>query len=122
MTQRSRVALSIGAALLTTVAVLSAHMKLTKTVPASGETLTAKPAAVQLTFNEKPNAAVSRISLSGAAGDVKLGSVHTTDEKTIVADVTGAMGDGDYSIKWQSAGDDGHVQKGEIPFSLRSTK
>jgi methionine-rich copper-binding protein CopC len=96
-----------------------AHAKLEKTVPADKAALTSAPTSVQLWFSEKPDAAVSKIELKGPSGMVKLGPAHVMGEKTLMADITGTIGDGTYSVNWQTSGDDGHVQKGQFTFSLK---
>ena len=40
-------------------------------------------------------------------------------EKTLMAPVTGKMADGKYTVNWQTAGDDGHVQKGTFAFNVK---
>jgi methionine-rich copper-binding protein CopC len=96
-----------------------AHAKLEKTVPADKAALTAAPTSVQLWFSEKPDVAVSKIALKGPSGMVKLGPAHVMGEKTLMADIAGSIGDGSYTVSWQTSGDDGHVQKGEFTFSLK---
>lgn len=98
---------------------LQAHMKLEKSDPASGSTLTAAPKSINLHFNEKIDVAVSKVALKGPAGEVKLGPAHAMGEKHLMADVQGTVGDGAYTISWQSAGPDGHVQKGDIAFTVK---
>jgi methionine-rich copper-binding protein CopC len=39
-----------------------------------------------------------------------------------VATIDGSLADGRYAARWQAAGDDGHVQKGEYVFTIRRTK
>jgi methionine-rich copper-binding protein CopC len=112
----------ILAVVLLTVALpvlTQAHAKLEKTVPADKAALTAPPTSVQLWFSEKPDAAVSKIELKGPSGVVKLGPAHVMGEKTLMADIMGAIGDGTYTVNWQTSGDDGHVQKGLFTFSLK---
>lgn len=103
-------ALSIG---------VQAHMKLEKSDPVSGATLTVAPKSISLYFTEKIDMAVSKVALKGPSGDVKLGAAHAMGEKHLMANVEGTLANGAYTISWQSAGSDGHVQKGEIPFSLK---
>jgi methionine-rich copper-binding protein CopC len=42
------------------------------------------------------------------------------DGKSISAGVAGTLQDGAYTAAWQSAGDDGHVQKGDFKFTLKT--
>lgn len=104
------------------VTLISAHMTIAKTEPADGATITATPTSVQLFVSEKPDLAVTKVALSGPSGKVELGPAHTMSEKTIMAPITGKMVDGKYSVAWQTAGDDGHVQKGAFAFTLKHGK
>ena len=99
--------------------VLVAHMKVEKTEPANGATLTTAPPHVQLWLTEKPDLKVTKVELSGPSGKVTLGPAHTMSEKTLMAAVTGKMPDGKYTVSWQTAGNDGHVQKGSFAFTVK---
>lgn len=99
-----------------------AHMKLAKTLPAADSTVTSKPAKVQLWYSQAPDKAVSRITLAGPSGAVKLGPVEVGSDKSMSAAVEGATPDGGYKVSWQTAGDDGHVQKGDFVFTVRQTR
>ncbi|HJZ76813.1 MAG TPA: copper resistance CopC family protein [Vicinamibacterales bacterium] len=113
-----RVAAIVG--FLCAAVVLSAHTKLVKSEPAAGAALAAAPKQVQLWFNEKIDPAVSKIELTSAAGKVALGPAHVIGEKSLIAPITGKVDAGSYSIAWQTAGDDGHVIKGEVGFAVKS--
>jgi len=97
----------------------TAHATLEKSSPAAGSTLTAPPPHVQLRFNEKVDLAVSMIGLSGPAGKVAIGKPSAVEPKTLMALVTGNMVDGRHTVAWQTAGDDGHVEKGTYTFVLK---
>jgi methionine-rich copper-binding protein CopC len=109
--------LTIAAAALSVVVL--AHMKVEKTEPANGATLTTPPPHVQLWLTQKPDMKVTKVELSGPSGKVTLGPAHTMSEKTLMAAVTGKMADGKYTVNWQTAGDDGHVQKGSFAFTVK---
>jgi methionine-rich copper-binding protein CopC len=117
----SRVVLAVVAALALTVFV-QAHTKLEKSIPADGATVTAAPPSVQLFFNEKLDLKVSKIEISGPSGKVEVGPAHTMAEKDIMTDVKGALGNGKYTVAWQTAGADGHVQKGTISFTVQKAQ
>lgn len=106
---------------LSGVAVL-AHMKATKMEPAADSSVTTAPARIQVWFTQAPDAAVSKLELAGPAGAVKLTGFKVTGEKSIVATVEGALPDARYLVRWQSAGTDGHVQKGEYAFSVKRAR
>jgi methionine-rich copper-binding protein CopC len=92
-----------------------------KSEPATEAALTAPPKQLQLWFNEKIDVAVSKIELSSPAGTVALSPVHAMGEKSLMAGITGKMPDGTYTVAWQTAGDDGHVVKGDITFAVKTS-
>jgi methionine-rich copper-binding protein CopC len=108
--------------ILTLSATLLAHMKLARSVPAQGATLNARPASVQIWFTEAPDPKLTKITVQGSAGPIKLGAVRVESDKSAAAAVEGDMPDGAYTVNWQSAGNDGHVQKGSFTFTLRPAK
>jgi methionine-rich copper-binding protein CopC len=89
-----------------------------KTEPAAGAALKTSPAHVAMWFEEKPDPAVTKIAVKGPAGAVGIGSPYAGTEKSIVADFKGTLPVGQYSVSWQTAGDDGHVSKGDFGFSV----
>ncbi len=112
-----------GAAFAASVAVagasvLFAHAKLQKTEPAANATVTVAPDHVSVFFSEAPDAAVSRLSMKGPSNKVKLTPAHVTG-KQLMAQIEGVLVDGLYTVEWQTAGDDGHAQKGEFAFTLK---
>jgi methionine-rich copper-binding protein CopC len=97
---------------------LFAHMKLEKSEPAAGSTVSAAPPHLKIWFSESPDVKVSKLALTGPAGTVGL-SAPKADGKSIVSNIEGQLGDGVYTATWQAAGDDGHVQKGEFKFTVK---
>lgn len=109
------IALQLGAAVL-----LFAHMKATKFEPAADSTVTAPPQRLQVWFTQAPDPKLSKLDLAGPAGAVKLTGLQATAEKSIVATVGGTLANGRYTATWQAAGDDGHIQKGQFAFTVKS--
>lgn len=97
-----------------------AHNKFMKSEPANGAMLKTSPARVEMWFEEKPDLTVSRIVVKGPAGDIAIGPVRASGEKSIAADFKGGLADGEYVVSWQTAGDDSHVSKGQFSFSVKS--
>jgi copper resistance protein C len=119
MVHRSIYALLLTAMVAASAVVVFAHMKASKMEPAANSTVSAPPARIQVWFTEAPDPKVSKLELAGPAGPVKLTGFQATAEKSIVAGVDGSLADGRYTARWQSAGDDGHVQKGEYGFTVK---
>jgi methionine-rich copper-binding protein CopC len=61
--------------------------------------------------------------MSGPSGPVTLTGFHVmASDKSIMALVGQPLPNGRYTVRWQSAGDDGHVQKGQFAFTVRQTE
>ena len=119
--QSRNVLFAVGALVALTVS-LAAHMAVEKTDPARDATVTLALKHVQLWFTQKPDLKVTKIELEGPSGAVKLAPAHMMGEKSVMAALDGELADGAYTVRWQSAGDDGHVQKGAYAFQLKRAK
>jgi methionine-rich copper-binding protein CopC len=106
---------------LTLGTALSAHMKFDKAAPAAKSTVTAPPTSIQVWFSEAPDLKVSKLELKGAT-PIKLSELHVMDKTSLMAMITDPMPDGPYTVSWQAAGDDGHVQKGDFTFTVKRAK
>jgi len=105
------------AGVLAAPVVLSAHMKLEKATPAPDSTVSAPLKTIQMWFSEAPDPTVSKIEVVGPEGPVKATGLHAM-EKSLMVTIDGPTPAGTYKVNWQSAGDDGHVQKGEFKFTV----
>ncbi len=97
-----------------------AHMQATKMDPEDGATVKEAPKWVQIWYSQEPDSAVSKLTLTGPDGEVKL-FVHPSDDNSLMGMVQqDNLRDGEYTVEWQAAGDDGHIQKGEYKFTLKT--
>lgn len=111
-------AFTVVALVLASTTLLLAHMKIEKSEPAANAVL-AKPAPhVQVFFTEAPDLKVSKLDMKGPSAATKLVSLHVMD-KSLMAMVEGDMPDGAYTVSWQAAGKDGHIQKGDFTFTVK---
>ena len=99
-------------------ALIDAHMKVDKSEPAANAVVTAPQPHVQVFFNEAPDVKVSKLEIKGPSEKTRLTQMHVAD-KSLMAMVEGDMPDGSYSVTWQSAGPDGHIQKGDFTFTVK---
>jgi methionine-rich copper-binding protein CopC len=106
-----------AAVLVAAPAVLSAHMKFERATPEPDSTVTAPLKSIQIWFSEAPDLAVSKIDVTGPSGPIKTTGMHAMD-KSLMVMIEGATPNGAYTVRWQAAGDDGHVQKGEFTFTV----
>ena len=99
-----------------------AHLSPTKSVPDPDAVLTRSPDYVQVWFTQDPDPAISRLTLEGPAGDVVIGETTVTGGRSLRAAVPVRLAPGTYTLKWRTAGDDGHVQRGDISFRMRDPR
>jgi copper transport protein len=97
-----------------------AHAHLKSATPAAGTTLTVAPKQLVLTFSEAPALAMSALRLFGPdSTPVALGELtHDAGVRTLSASITAPLVPGRYTVQWQTAGDDGHVQRGSYQFVI----
>ena len=116
----NRTILAAFVALLAFPAPALAHAHLESTKPASGARLTIAPRDLVLTFSEAPTLAMSALRLLGPdSTEIALGTLgHGGGARTLSASITGALKAGTYTVIWQTAGDDGHVQHGSYKFLI----
>lgn len=98
----------------------SFHNRLVKSSPADKATVSPAPKEIRLWFAEKPEPALTSITLVAAdSSTVATSKVRKTDDPLSVAvDVTGAMKPGGYTVRWRTSGDDGHVIRGSYRFTV----
>lgn len=117
----SRVAIVAAILVLLFPGLALAHLALTGSTPEKGAHLAVAPREIRLTFSEEVEAAVARIRLLSANGsEVATSAVRQPADSAqmIVADISGALEAGAYTIEWQVIGQDGHPVRGSIPFVI----
>jgi methionine-rich copper-binding protein CopC len=119
MRARVMTLLTMTGAVLAMTTLLHAHMKASKFEPAANGTVTTSPRQVQVWFTQAPDPKVSKLEIAGPSGAVKLSGFEVKPDRSITAKVDDSLADGRYTVKWQAAGDDGHVQRGEFAFTVR---
>ena len=84
------------------------------------QTVAQAPKRIHIWFSQVPVEAVSQMKLAGPdKAEVALGKVVADKaDKSIYADLTAGLKAGAYVVSWRSAGDDGHVQTGDIKFTF----
>ncbi len=121
---RLRRLLPLVVLIITSVAVVSAHLKVDKTFPATGATVTSAPAQIQVWFSQAPTVAVSGLALEGPSGKVELGKVTAgmaegKPDNSVVAPVIGTVPPGVYTVSWRTSGADGHILTGTFEFTFK---
>ncbi|HVT40343.1 MAG TPA: copper resistance protein CopC [Gemmatimonadaceae bacterium] len=106
-------------------AIARRHAYLVRSEPAAHDT-TSAPRAVRLWFSERVELKVTRIKLAHAAGGAvpmnKPAPAGDDADAPIVATVAETLAPGAYTVKWSTAGKDGHPSKGTIDFVVKSAR
>jgi len=126
---KRRISIGIVIALLLGLAlfgVASAHAKLVSSDPAAGAKLTAAPAKVTLVFDEEisDKATESFFNVTDAAGaTIGSGKLDTADldHKTLSGTLKAGVGDGVYTVTWQTiTPDDNGKSEGSFTFGVNT--
>ncbi|MDB5372222.1 MAG: putative Copper resistance protein copC family [Belnapia sp.] len=115
--RRALVVLALGIAL---PAPAFAHAVVVASDPAAGAALATAPTTVSIRFNSRLDHGRSRLLLIGAAGDQATLPISPDSEPTVLeAPVTG-IGPGSWRLRWQVLAVDGHITRGDIPFTIQA--
>ena len=98
---------------------LYGQMKIEKSQPVANSVNNPPPQQIQIWFNEAPVFGLTKINLTGPIGGVKLATL-VFDGKSVSAAVVGVLPDGAYIATWQSAGNGGHLQRGQFRFAVKT--
>ncbi|MCB4820184.1 copper resistance CopC family protein [Roseicella aerolata] len=114
--------LALAAPLLLPARRAAAHAVVVASDPAAGASLAAPPRRVTLRFNSRIDQARSRLVLAGPDGAQVPLEVAPAGEPTVleaVLDPAATLAPGAWRLRWQVLALDGHVTRGDIPFTVR---
>ncbi len=108
----------LAAPLLALVSVsASAHAILLRSAPAIGASVPAGPIAMELHYNSRIDAGRSRLTLIRAdRSQAVLPILDDPAPDVLRAQVT--LPPGAYTVRWQVLAIDGHITRGDVPFSV----
>ena len=97
----------------------AAHSPLASSSPADGDSVTAAPRTIEMTF--RGTARLVRLALSGAlSGEVDLGDGHLMIEKQRHTVSLPEIRPDEYEVRWRALSADGHVVKGSFSFTVEA--
>ncbi|HUJ97528.1 MAG TPA: copper resistance CopC family protein [Stellaceae bacterium] len=97
----------------------SAHAIVVSASPADGAVLASGDAPVLLRFNSRIDHQRSRLSLIAADGSTTVLPVDpAASTDSLVARLVG-LPPGQYRLRWQVLALDGHITRGDIPFTVK---
>lgn len=95
-----------------------AHAVVVKAQPALDQQMPPGPLDIRLEFNARIDKPRSRLQLTlpdGARTDIPM---DQDGEPNVITAVTPALAAGAYSLRWQVLAVDGHITRGDIPFTI----
>ncbi len=96
----------------------AAHAILLESNPSLKSTVTGPDVPIKLRFNVRIDALRSRLTLIHPDGSAQALEISKqTPADTLSAEATG-LAAGTYRLRWQALASDGHITRGEIPFTV----
>ncbi len=103
---------------LVAVSIANAHAILKESVPALRAVVEGPDVDVKLKFNSRIDAAHSRMYLDGGGTSRPIEIVKQSSPDTLDGQAK-QVAPGEYRIEWQVLAVDGHITRGELPFTVR---
>ena len=110
-------ALAFGLAVISPIAA-DAHAVVIKAQPALDQQVAAGPLAIELEFNSRIDKERSKLELTDPAGAKTEVPMDQDGAPNVVTATTAALAAGAYSLRWQVLAIDGHITRGDIPFTV----
>ncbi|QNI32800.1 copper resistance protein CopC [Alloacidobacterium dinghuense] len=96
-----------------------AHAVLLTSTPTAHATVKGPQISVYLKFNSRIDGAHSRLYLVDSSGKVQPLTLAPQDSPDALAAEGVKLNAGGYTIRWQALASDGHITRGEIPFTVQ---
>ena len=95
-----------------------AHAVILAASPSAEQHVMPGKLAIRIEFNSRIDKERSRLRLTapdGAKSDI---AIVPADEPNVISGITGELVAGAYVLRWQVLAIDGHITRGDIPFSV----
>ena len=99
--------------------VAQAHAVLVESAPAANSTVTGPDVSIRLRFNVRIEAKRSGISLILADKSTQAVEMVPADSPDTLTAVAKGLKPGAYKISWRVLATDGHITRGEVPFTVK---
>lgn len=96
-----------------------AHAHLESSTPAANATVAAGQIAIELRFNSRVDGQRSTLGIETAGGSGQAAIVHDKQRSETTLNAHATLQPGHYVIQWQALATDGHITRGEIPFTVQ---
>jgi copper resistance protein C len=95
-----------------------AHAVLLESSPALKSSVSGPDVPLKLRFNVRIDAARSRLTLVDPDGTLHTLEIHGQDGPDTLSAQAKGLRPGAYRLRWQVLASDGHITRGEIPFTV----
>jgi hypothetical protein len=95
-----------------------AHAVLVASTPAANTTVKGPEIAIHLKFNSRIDGERSRLYLVNSSGKSQMLTLTPQDAPDTLGAKSVKLNAGAYTIRWQALAADGHITRGEIPFTV----
>jgi methionine-rich copper-binding protein CopC len=97
---------------------LLAHAIVMRSTPAAGATVPGPDVAIELAFNSRVDRPRCRLLLTAPGGAVSTLALRTDTAPQVLAAEARGLAPGAYRLRWQVLAVDGHITRGDIPFTV----
>jgi copper resistance protein C len=94
-----------------------AHAIIVTSKPAANSTVSAGAVDIVLQFNSLIDASLSRVDVVDAGGKIIAADITDQGKGVLTSQVT-VDAPGKWRVRWQVLSTDGHITRGEIPFTV----
>jgi len=105
--------------ILATARELRAHAILVEASPKADATVNGPDVPIRLKFNVRIDGERSRVTLIRPAGLAKQLTLDQQSSPDVLTTKATALTAGKYKLQWQVLAADGHISRGEIPFTVQ---
>jgi len=98
---------------------LYGHAIALSSTPAQNETVSGPDVAVKVRFNSRIDAKRSTLILLTPAGEQRPLVIKGAAAGDSLASEAKGLKSGSYTLRWQVLATDGHITRGEVPFSVK---
>ena len=110
-------ALAFGLTVIAPGAAMS-HAVVVQAQPDLDQQVVQGPLAIRLEFNARIDKERSKLELTMPDGGKMEIAVDQDGAPNVLTATTGALVAGDYNLRWQVLAVDGHITRGDIPFTV----
>lgn len=116
--KRLSVASLMACVLLLLPRIALAHAHLVSSAPAANATVHGPNVAIDLKYNSRLDLKGSMITLVSPNGQARKLTLDSQSSETSL-DAHAMLKPGHYTVRWQALSTDGHITRGEIPFTVQ---